>query len=111
LKGNISRNPSISNNEGLNLLVSNNKNQNISYSNYSKNLNAYNNTESLNEKNDDFDSSIQKNLQLKIKNWLVSLNMIKEGAIKPIDIPKMCANGVFISDLINRLEGVIKKFL
>lgn len=35
--------------------------------------------------------------------------MIKEGAIKAIDIPRMCANGVFLSDLINRLEGVFEK--
>jgi hypothetical protein len=53
-------------------------------------------------------------MQMKIMNWLISLNMIKEGSIKAIDIPRMCANGVFLSDLINRLEGVIKlnkKFL
>jgi hypothetical protein len=63
------------------------------------------------EKNDDdynsFDDSVPKSIKNKIMNWLIGLNLIKEGAIKYSDLPRMCANGVFLSDLVNRLEGVI----
>lgn len=91
----------------MNLL---NKNHIISYSNYSKNLET--NPKINKSSNDDFDmgGKSSKYITNKLLNWLISLNMIKEGTVKAIDIPRMCANGVFLSDLINRLEGVNLKF-
>ena len=57
---------------------------------------------------DDIKSS---NLKMKILHWLININIIKDGAILIDDIPRMCANGVFLGDLINRLEGVILIFI
>lgn len=61
------------------------------------------------EKSSSYQFSYLKNIQTKIMNWLVAINMLKEGAIHAEDVPVMCANGVFISDLINRLEGVLNE--
>jgi len=104
LKNNLSRQPSISDRESINIL---NNIQNISYSNNTKNVESNQNVNKFSNNENDFDISVPRTLQIKIINWLISLNMLKEGSIKPVDIPRMCANGVFLSDLINRLEGVI----
>lgn len=58
--------------------------------------------------NDDSSTKIPqfKSMQAKIFNWLEALNLIKEGSISSEELPRVCANGVFFSDLINRLEGV-----
>jgi hypothetical protein len=42
----------------------------------------------------------------KIYFWLIDLNILKENSINLEDLPKLCANGVLLADLINRLEGV-----
>jgi len=99
----MSRQPSISDREGLNLL---NNIKNRSQSNYAKNIESDQKLNRNDYQNDYFDNNVPKNLQVKLIDWLISLNIIKEGAIKLTDIPMMCANGVFLSDLINRLEGV-----
>ncbi len=46
-------------------------------------------------------------LKNKIYFWLIDLNFLKENSIQVEDMPKLCANGVLLADLINRLEGVI----
>lgn len=100
---NLRRQPSISEREGLSFP---NNIQTISHSNYTRNEESRQNMNQNEYGDNDFDNNVSKNQQMKIMNWLISLNMIKEGAVKSIDIPRMCANGVFLSDLINRLEGV-----
>ena len=97
----------MSNNECLNLITNtttNNYGNNNDKILSNKNFNCRNNNNP--STNEEYDGSVNKNLQIKILNWLIGVNMLKEGAIKPIEIPRMCANGVFLSDLINRLEGV-----
>lgn len=60
-------------------------------------------------KNPNEDYLEKNNSQInRIFNWLIGLNMFRSNTInfEISDFPKICANGVFFSDLINRLEGV-----
>jgi hypothetical protein len=45
-------------------------------------------------------------LKNKIYFWLIDLGILKENSIKADDLPNLCANGVLLADLVNRLEGV-----
>lgn len=53
-----------------------------------------------------------ENLPISLKNkiyfWLIDLGILKENSIIADDLPNLCANGVLLADLINRLEGVSK---
>jgi hypothetical protein len=42
----------------------------------------------------------------KIYFWLIDMGILKENAIEVDELPNLCANGVLLCDLINRLEGV-----
>ena len=42
----------------------------------------------------------------KVLGWLEQISLIKHGVVKADDFPGYCRNGVLISDLIVRLEGV-----
>jgi hypothetical protein len=49
---------------------------------------------------------LSASLKNKIYFWLTDLGILKENSIKADDLPNLCANGVLLADLVNRLEGV-----
>lgn len=61
-----------------------------------------------NPENENFPEKNNNNQKVnKVFNWLIGLNMFRNSINFEIsEFPKICANGVFFSDLINRLEGV-----
>lgn len=52
------------------------------------------------------DNKIDPKTKLRVLEWLESINLIKHGVVNPEEFPGYCRNGVLISDLISRIEGV-----
>jgi hypothetical protein len=52
------------------------------------------------------ENDISPAIKNKIYFWLIDIDILKENSVKVDDIPYICANGVLLADLVNRLEGV-----
>ncbi|MCQ2819004.1 MAG: calponin homology domain-containing protein, partial [archaeon] len=87
--------------------TSNNENINSSYM---VNLSALNSSNVANDLYfNNFESGDNQTVPMTVKTkiylWLIDIGIIKDQVINMLDLPKICINGVLLSDLINRCEG------